>query len=629
MSLARAVLCGQYATAAVAGRKESKMKTFTNLTANLLLLLLFVFALLVVTPRHSSATTNGTCSASFSDEFDGAPNPGWTWTDPLADASYDWTTNPGFLRISAPTGNDMHPDENYDAPRLLQPVTGDFSVETRIVFSPAVEYQGAGVLIWQDNANFVRVERSFGGVGSPTANGIRMDKEVNNFYSSVIPTNRALTSAELVELRVQREGNVFSAWWRLPNGNWQFLSGSTVPLANEVSVGLILAAEHSAPITVADFEYFRINCDVVPTPTVTSTFTPMPTSTPTGTVFTPTPTPTGTLPTRTPTPVPTTPTDQTPTPTGTIPTPANTSTPSVTTTPPSPVPTHTPTPAFTLTATGTDTPLPTTTLTPNTPLGSNVTVSPRSDTTVLFASVSSAGMTTVIVTSDAPALPTGYTLGLPPLYYDIRTTASYNPLVTVCIDYGAVQYPDPSSVHLLHYENNAWLDVTTSNDTTNHLLCGQVSSLSPFVVAQRTFHFLGFYQPVDNPPVVNTGNAGAGIPVKFSLGSNQGLHILATGYPAAQKFACGSGGGSTDPLEETVTAGNSSLQYDAATNMYTYVWKTDKTWAGTCRQLIVRLSDGTDHTALFQFNGKAKAAGSNEGSAASSASQIFLPLVNR
>jgi hypothetical protein len=32
-----------------------------------------------------------------------------------------------------------------------------------------------------------------------------------------------------------------------------------------------------------------------------------------------------------------------------------------------------------------------------------------------------------------------------------------------------------------------------------------------------------------------------------------------------------------------------------------YVWKTDKNWGGQCRQLDVRLNDGTEHTANFRF----------------------------
>jgi hypothetical protein len=50
-----------------------------------------------------------------------------------------------------------------------------------------------------------------------------------------------------------------------------------------------------------------------------------------------------------------------------------------------------------------------------------------------------------------------------------------------------------------------------------------------------------------------------------------------------------------------VTAGNSGLQYDSEDVIYAYVWKTQEDWSGTCRQLNVRLTDGSNHTALFQF----------------------------
>jgi pullulanase-type alpha-1,6-glucosidase len=135
------------------------------------------------------------------------------------------------------------------------------------------------------------------------------------------------------------------------------------------------------------------------------------------------------------------------------------------------------------------------------------------------------------------------------------------------------------------------------------------------------YAFTGFFQPVDNLPTVNTVNAGSAIPVKFSLGGNFGLNILAAGSPNSQPYACTSGA-ATDAIEQTVTAGNSSLQYDPVTDTYTYVWKTDKAWAGTCRQLNVVLADGSVHSARFRFNGKARAA-------EESASMIFLPVVQQ
>ena len=121
----------------------------------------------------------------------------------------------------------------------------------------------------------------------------------------------------------------------------------------------------------------------------------------------------------------------------------------------------------------------------------------------------------------------------------------------------------------------------------------------------NTSNFTGFFQPVDNPGegpsyVFNSVKAGAAVPVKFSLGGDQGLDIFAVGFPKSQPVSCTTAA-ITDPIEQTVTAGNSSLNYEAASDTYTYVWKTDKRWAGTCRVLTVQLDDGTQHLAYFQF----------------------------
>ncbi len=116
-----------------------------------------------------------------------------------------------------------------------------------------------------------------------------------------------------------------------------------------------------------------------------------------------------------------------------------------------------------------------------------------------------------------------------------------------------------------------------------------------------TYSFTGFFQPVENLPVVNTMKAGAAVPIKFSLAGNQGLDIFATGFPSSQTVSCSALSPLSDPVEITLTAGSSSLSYDPATDQYTYVWKTTKGWAGTCRVLTVTLDDGTQHLAYFQF----------------------------
>jgi hypothetical protein len=113
------------------------------------------------------------------------------------------------------------------------------------------------------------------------------------------------------------------------------------------------------------------------------------------------------------------------------------------------------------------------------------------------------------------------------------------------------------------------------------------------------YNFTGFFSPVDNLPTFNVVNAGKGIPVKFSLSGNKGLSIFAANYPISVVINCDGTG--EDEIEQTVNAGQSSLSYDSSTDQYNYVWKTQNSWAGTCRQLIVKLNDGSEYRANFRF----------------------------
>ncbi len=128
-----------------------------------------------------------------------------------------------------------------------------------------------------------------------------------------------------------------------------------------------------------------------------------------------------------------------------------------------------------------------------------------------------------------------------------------------------------------------------------------VSNEATVSIAVR-YAFTGFFAPVDNPPALNKVNGGQNIAVKFSLGSNFGLGILASGYPVSQQINCTTGAliGSAEP-----TTSNQGLTY--AGGQYSYGWKTEKSWDGTCRLFTLRLADGTDHTALFKFKGNAYA----------------------
>jgi hypothetical protein len=142
----------------------------------------------------------------------------------------------------------------------------------------------------------------------------------------------------------------------------------------------------------------------------------------------------------------------------------------------------------------------------------------------------------------------------------------------------------------------AYTVADTNGDGANELVSSPNASAA---TADYTveYPFTEFKAPVANPPGVNLVKAGQAVPIKFSLDGDRGLRIL-TPPPTSRPIDCISG--SADTALEAYPAGNSGLQYDAASDTYTWVWKTDPTWKG-CRTLTVALDDGTTREALFAF----------------------------
>ena len=173
---------------------------------------------------------------------------------------------------------------------------------------------------------------------------------------------------------------------------------------------------------------------------------------------------------------------------------------------------------------------------------------------------------------------------------------------SVAVNYPAVTATDGCSSSVSVTSSPASGSVFPIGTTTVHASADDgttTPSTCTFKVIVQ-YNFAGFFQPVDNLPVFNVVQAGRAIPVKFSLSGFKGLGIFAVGSPSSGPIACNSSDPASD-LTETVTAGGSSLSYDATTDRYIYVWKTDPSWAGTCRQLVVELNDGSIHRANFRF----------------------------
>jgi glycine rich protein len=141
------------------------------------------------------------------------------------------------------------------------------------------------------------------------------------------------------------------------------------------------------------------------------------------------------------------------------------------------------------------------TLSPNTPAGSNIAMAPPLSNgsvpvVITFASVSSAGKTTLVKPSSGPPLPVGYTAVGGGTFYDVATNAGFT-TATACVNFSGAA--NTSAVRLLQLSGGVWQDVSTSVDQLTRIVCGAgLTTLGSFTVAQTgnfaSFGFTGTVQ---------------------------------------------------------------------------------------------------------------------------------------
>ena len=125
-----------------------------------------------------------------------------------------------------------------------------------------------------------------------------------------------------------------------------------------------------------------------------------------------------------------------------------------------------------------------------TPAGSAVPIAPASNVTLTFDTVTQGGNTTVTSLNVTPVtLPAGLlVLNGNPVYYEIKTTATFVPPVKVCLTYTDEQVMgvDESTLRLMHEEGGIFVDRTIGapdTDAALNRICGSVSSFSQFTIA--------------------------------------------------------------------------------------------------------------------------------------------------
>lgn len=120
-------------------------------------------------------------------------------------------------------------------------------------------------------------------------------------------------------------------------------------------------------------------------------------------------------------------------------------------------------------------------------------------------------------------------------------------------------------------------------------------------VYRVVYDFEGFLWPVRNRPRINRWPAGVPVPIRFELGGRQGLDVVEEGWPQVAQVECGSGAEPASGEPARHPRWFRALAFRQRRARHVFVWRTERAWAGGCRQFMLRLKDGTVHRADFEF----------------------------
>lgn len=223
------------------------------------------------------------------------------------------------------------------------------------------------------------------------------------------------------------------------------------------------------------------------------------------------------------------------------------------------------------------------------------------------------GAVTITQGQSTAAVPAEYTLLEQQLEISAPTQLASNPLVlTFELDASVLAAAGLTVNQIAIYRNGTPIADCTGADATpdpcvasrttqpdgDGEIVVRTSAASSWGFGERYDVSGGLLSPAKNPPAVNGGKAGRSLPLKFSLGGNEGLQVLGSGSPSSAPASCSS----FVPTGPEAPVSSKGLSYDALAGVYTLNWKTQKSWEGTCRVLTIRFREGSTLTALFQFD---------------------------
>jgi beta-xylosidase len=190
----------------------------------------------------------------FDDSFDNATlHPLWAWHNEVPEM---WSLGDGNLRIWT------SPGAAWSQNMLLMPVTNDnFEIRTSLKFLPQKDFQFAGLVVYQDDGNYLLFGRSFCDSPRPACvgNGIYFDNIVGGVWTGSNFATRPEVPGR-AQLMLRKQGSTLKGYFSVQGDEWRLIGSHTLSAGFHVNgVGLFSAQNfYGNPPVLAEFSKFSL-----------------------------------------------------------------------------------------------------------------------------------------------------------------------------------------------------------------------------------------------------------------------------------------------------------------------------------------------------------------------------------
>ena len=161
------------------------------------------------------------------------------------------------------------------APRVLQEVTGDFSVQVKVsgdyptkVTSAVPEFapwQGAGLLVWWDMANYVRFERAQLTLQGRTFDYASFEVRQNGQVLEYANAEAHPVEGKSTYLKLERHGDKLTGSFSADGADWTPLLPTELKWPQALRVGVSASQDTTTPLNV-QFEDYKLTPAAAPVP---------------------------------------------------------------------------------------------------------------------------------------------------------------------------------------------------------------------------------------------------------------------------------------------------------------------------------------------------------------------------